>query len=128
MATGGYRGTGTVAADPVPPPLPGPGSRTVYCLAVAGDGLSSFFLTMVGPPGECSLFEDVDLVVRAELLELVDSVSEVLAFFCFSHASFWRRRARSPYVSPFVLVGLALFFPLSCLLTRRRCIPFHGPS
>ena len=50
METGGYRGTGAVTADPVPPRLPGP-TRTYY-FGAAGDGLSFFFLTAVASPGE----------------------------------------------------------------------------
>ena len=52
METGGYRGTGAVTADPVPPRLPGP-TRTYY-FGAAGDGLSFFFLTEVAvvSPGE----------------------------------------------------------------------------
>ena len=90
--------------------------RTVYYLAAAGDGLSSFFLVAVAPPGEWFRLLPADLVVLTELVEPEsDSPAAWLTlgvvFFFFS-ASFMRRRALSPSVS---VLGFFSFAPLILL-------------
>ena len=103
-----------------------PGPTGTY-FGAAGDGFSSFFLVGRTSPGEWIFFEDDDLVVIAEFLELDDSASEAseafsMVFtadlasflFCFPQTSFWRGRAHSPSVSPDW--AFFSFFALCCLL------------